>query len=251
MDAMLARTGRGDDPARAWPILSRGASGWRGWTGMFGGSPRSRRDGQVYRGPLRDRAGRRGSTPSATAPSPGATRTSSASTRSPPPLILRNYLRVHPPQTWETVLAQAVKAEPQHAAPAARQVLFFSLQTRHSPWAIYPYSLPLSHFAEEMLGDADALAKTIKQEALSKQAKPLRAQSDPRRFVSASGGDATPEPGRAGRPDPTPPTTSGRLSAARCCPCWRAASSFAGARRTRSKRPLRVSDARRGRRRSS
>jgi len=106
-------------------------------------------------------------------------------------IILRNYLRIHPPQTWESVLAQAVRAEPKHAAPAARQVLFFSLQTRHSQWAIYPYSLPLSQFSEEMLGDADALAKTIKQEALSKQAKPLRAQSDPRRFVSASGGDAT------------------------------------------------------------
>jgi len=106
-------------------------------------------------------------------------------------VILRNYLRVHPPQTWESVLAQAVRAEPKHAAPAARQVLLFSLQARHSQWAIYPYSLPLSSFAEEALGDADALAKTIKQEALSKQAKPLRAQSDPRRFVSASGGDAT------------------------------------------------------------
>jgi len=106
-------------------------------------------------------------------------------------VILRNYLRVHPPQTWESVLAQAVRAEPKHAAPAARQVLFFSLQARHSQWAIYPYSLPLSQFAEEMLGDADALAKTVKQEVLSKQARPLRAQSDPRRFVSASGGDAT------------------------------------------------------------
>jgi len=106
-------------------------------------------------------------------------------------VILRNYLRVHPPQTWESVLAQAVRAEPKQAAPAARQVLFFSLQARHSQWAIYPYSLPLGQFAEEMLGDADALAKTVKQEALSKQARPLRAQSDPRRFVSASGGDAT------------------------------------------------------------
>ena len=106
-------------------------------------------------------------------------------------LILRNYLRVHPPQTWESVLAQAVKAEPKSAALAARQVLLFSLQTRHSEWAVYPYSLPLSHFGEEQTGDGDALAKTIKQEALSKQARPLRAQSDPRRFVSASGGDAT------------------------------------------------------------
>ena len=106
-------------------------------------------------------------------------------------VILRNYLRVHPPQTWESVLAQAVKPEPKQAASAARQVLLFSLQARHSQWAIYPYSLPLGHFSEEMIGDADALAKTIKQEALSRQAKPLRAQSDPRRFVSASGGDAT------------------------------------------------------------
>jgi len=106
-------------------------------------------------------------------------------------VILRNYLRIHPPQTWENVLAQAVKPDPKHAAPVARQALFFSLQTRHSQWAVYPYSLPLGQFSEEMLGDADALAKTVKQEALSKQARPLRAQSDPRRFVSASGGEAT------------------------------------------------------------
>ena len=106
-------------------------------------------------------------------------------------LILRNYLRAHPPQTWETVLAQAVKAEPRRSTPSARQVLFFSLQMRHSTWAVYPYSLPLSHFAEGTIGDADALAKTIKQEALSKQAKPLRSQLDPRRFVSASGDDTT------------------------------------------------------------
>ncbi|MDQ2799746.1 MAG: DEAD/DEAH box helicase, partial [Armatimonadota bacterium] len=106
-------------------------------------------------------------------------------------LILRNYLRVHPPQTWETVLAQAVKAEPRRNMPAARQVLLFSLQTRHSAWALYPYSLPLSHFAERTLGDAEALAKTIKQEALSKQAKPIRSQIDPRRFLSASGNDST------------------------------------------------------------
>ena len=63
-------------------------------------------------------------------------------------IILRNYLRIHPPQTWESVLAQAVRAEPKHAALATRQVLFFSLQTRHSQWAIYPYSLPLSQFSE-------------------------------------------------------------------------------------------------------
>ena len=106
-------------------------------------------------------------------------------------LILRNYLRAHPPQTWETVLAQAVKAGPRRSTPSARQVLLFSLQTRHSNWAVYPYSLPLSHFGEGVIGDAEALAKIIKQEALSKQAKPLRSQIDPRRFVSASGDDNT------------------------------------------------------------
>ena len=104
-------------------------------------------------------------------------------------LILRNYLRAHPPQTWETVLSQAVKAEPRRSTPSARQVLFFSLQTRHSSWAVYPYSLPLSQFAEGAIGNPEALAKTIKQEALSKQAKPLRSQIDPRRFLSASGDD--------------------------------------------------------------
>ncbi len=65
----------------------------------------------------------------------------------------------------------------------------FSLQTRHSAWAVYPYSLPLSHFSEASLGDPEALARTIKQLGLSKQAKPIRSQIDPRRYVSAAGGD--------------------------------------------------------------
>ena len=102
-------------------------------------------------------------------------------------IVLKNYLHNHPPQTWETVLAQAVKAAPRSRTSSPRQVLFFSLQERHSEWALYPYSLPLSYFSEEMLGDPDALGKAIKQQKLSKEAKPVRAQIDPKRFVSAFG----------------------------------------------------------------
>ena len=101
-------------------------------------------------------------------------------------IVLKNYLHTHPPQTWETVLAQAVKAAPRTNAPP-RQVLFFSLQQRRSEWALYPYSLPMSHFAEEMLGDPETLGRAIKQHKLSKQAKPLRTQIDPKRFVGAFG----------------------------------------------------------------
>ncbi len=102
-------------------------------------------------------------------------------------LVLRNYLRMHPPQTWEAVLAQAVQPNAKKAAPP-RQALFFSLQTRQSQWVLLPYSLALSHFAPEMIGDGPALAKTIKQEALSRQAKAVRTV-DPRRFVNAAGGE--------------------------------------------------------------
>lgn len=102
-------------------------------------------------------------------------------------LVLRNYLRMHPPQTWEAVLAQAVQPNAKKAA-APRQALFFSLQTRQNQWVLLPYSLTLSSFAPEMIGDGPALAKTIKQEALSRQAKAVRTV-DPRRFVNAAGGE--------------------------------------------------------------
>ncbi len=103
-------------------------------------------------------------------------------------LTLKNHLRSHPPETWEAVLASAVKAGLRSQTPAAaRQSLFFSLQERRSEWAIYPYTLPLSLLAETDLGDADALGKFIKSGKLSKQAKPLRSQIDPRRFVPAFG----------------------------------------------------------------
>ena len=100
-------------------------------------------------------------------------------------LVLRNYLRMHPPQTWDTVLAQAVQPSSKKA-PAPRQALFFSLQLRQNQWYLIPYSLALSQFAPGTLGDGPALAKTIKQEALSKQAKIVRTV-DPRRFVNAAG----------------------------------------------------------------
>ena len=102
-------------------------------------------------------------------------------------LVLRNYLRMHPPQTWDTVLAQAIRPDSKKAA-APRQALFFSLQLRQNQWYLIPYSLALSQFAPGTLGDGPALAKTIKQEALSKQAKVVRTV-DPRRFVNAAGTD--------------------------------------------------------------
>ena len=104
-------------------------------------------------------------------------------------LVLRNYLRMHPPQTWDTVLAQAIRPDPKKAA-APRQALFFSLQLRQSQWLLLPYSLALSSFAPEMLGDGPALAKVIQQEALSRQAKIVRTV-DPRRFVSAASTEDT------------------------------------------------------------
>ena len=102
-------------------------------------------------------------------------------------LVLKNYLRTNPPQTWQTVLTQAVKSAPRLAS-APRQVLFFSLQERRSEWTLFPCTLPLSHFSEETLGASDALGKTIKQGKLSKESKLLRSQIDPRRFVSGFGG---------------------------------------------------------------
>ena len=102
-------------------------------------------------------------------------------------LMLRNYLRMHPPQTWDAVLAQAVLPSAKKA-PSPRQVLFFSLQLRQHQWHLLPYSLALSHFDRDALGDGPVLAKTIQQEALSKQAKAVRSV-DPRRFVSAGNAD--------------------------------------------------------------
>ena len=102
-------------------------------------------------------------------------------------LVLRNYLRMHPPQTWENVLAQAIRPEPKKAA-APRQALFFSLQMRQNQWYLLPYSLALSQFAPDTLGNGPALAKTIQQEALSRQAKAVRTV-DPRRFVNAASAD--------------------------------------------------------------
>ncbi len=102
-------------------------------------------------------------------------------------LALKNHLRSHPPQTWETVLTSAVKASQRSNMPAARQVLFFSLQERRSEWAIFPYTLPLSLFADADLAGADALGAFIKRQKLSKLAKSVRSQIDPRRFVPAFG----------------------------------------------------------------
>jgi len=103
-------------------------------------------------------------------------------------MVLKNYLHHNPPQTWETVLASAVKAAPRSQTATPKQALLFSLQQRRSSWLLFPYSLPLSHFSERMLGDPDEMGKTVKQQKLSKQAKPLRAQIDPRRFAAAFGG---------------------------------------------------------------
>ena len=102
-------------------------------------------------------------------------------------LTLKNHLRSHPPATWETVLASAVKAGARTTGAGPRQALFFSLQERRSEWAVFPYTLPLSLVAEADLSSPDALGKFIKSGKLSKQAKPLRSQIDHRRFVPAFG----------------------------------------------------------------
>ncbi len=103
-------------------------------------------------------------------------------------MVLKNYLHHNPPLTWETVLASAVKAAPRSQAATPKQVLLFSLQQRRSAWLLFPYSLPLSHFSERMLGDPDEMGRTVNLGKLSKEAKPLRAQIDPRRFAAAGGG---------------------------------------------------------------
>ena len=102
-------------------------------------------------------------------------------------LVLKNYLRVNPPETWETVLAAAVKAGARSSGAGPRHVLFFSLQERRSEWAIFPYTLPLTLLVDADLTDADVLGKFVKSGKLSKQAKPLRSPIDPRRFVPAFG----------------------------------------------------------------
>ena len=102
-------------------------------------------------------------------------------------LVLKNYLRVNPPETWQTVLAAAVKAGARTTGAGPRHVLFFSLQERRSEWAIFPYTLPLSLLADADLSDAAALSKFVKSGKLSRQAKPLRSPIDPRRFVPAFG----------------------------------------------------------------
>ena len=102
-------------------------------------------------------------------------------------LVLKNYLRVNPPETWQTVLAAAVKAGARTTGVGPRHVLFFSLQERRSEWAIFPYTLPLSLLADADLSDAAALSKFVKSGKLSRQAKPLRSPIDPRRFVPAFG----------------------------------------------------------------
>ncbi|MGI4789301.1 MAG: SNF2-related protein [Janthinobacterium lividum] len=102
--------------------------------------------------------------------------------------VLKDYLHKHPPQTWQTVLTQAVKVSTRSSISTPRLALFFSLQQRHSEWAIFPYSLALSLFPDGMPDDPEVLGKVIKQLKLSKQAKTLRSQIDPRRFSSAFGG---------------------------------------------------------------
>ncbi len=103
-------------------------------------------------------------------------------------LVLKNYLRTHPPETWEGVLAAGVKAgQRKMLTPGARQALFFSVQERRSEWAVFPYTLPLSFLAGADLTDPDALGKFLKAGKLSKQAKALRSQIDPRRFVPVLG----------------------------------------------------------------
>jgi len=102
---------------------------------------------------------------------------------------LHNHLHLHPPQTWEAVLARAVMGQGKRPAVAS-QLLLFSLQTRREQWAVFPYALPLSLFPDgPPAGDA-LLAAAIKKLKLSRQAKPVRSAGDVRRFVPTAGGEA-------------------------------------------------------------
>jgi hypothetical protein len=100
-------------------------------------------------------------------------------------LALQDYLRFHPPVTWETSLTKALQETGKRGKSAIKSLLFFSLQKRSSTWGIYPYSLPETHFPEEARGDTEALAKIIKEKHLSPQAKNVRHPADPKRFANA------------------------------------------------------------------
>ena len=102
-------------------------------------------------------------------------------------LKLQDYLRAHPPTTWETVLGGVLKDTPRKtAAAAAKSVLFFSLQKRGSTWGIYPYSLPASSFPPDTLDDPEAVARTVKQQSLGMQVKGVRSGIDSKRFVNVT-----------------------------------------------------------------
>ena len=101
-------------------------------------------------------------------------------------VTLRNYLRLNPPVTWETVVSKAVSKVPRKpGAGATRLILAFSLQKRYSDWSIAPYNLAFSHFPDDMdPTDTDALARVIHQQRLGSQAKAVRSLGNPQRFLN-------------------------------------------------------------------
>jgi non-specific serine/threonine protein kinase len=103
-------------------------------------------------------------------------------------VTLRNYLRLNPPVSWETVVSKAISKAPRKpGAGVTRLILGFSLQKRYSDWSVAPYSLAFSHFPSDIdPTDADALSRIIQQQRLGSQAKAIRSIGNPQRFLNLS-----------------------------------------------------------------
>ncbi len=102
-------------------------------------------------------------------------------------LTLNAYLRLHPPATWDTVLAKAIAPAGGAAKTGPKAVLFFSLQKRYSDWTVVPYSIALSQFPPDTdTSDSEAAARAISAGRLGREAKPIRTSGSPARFVNAA-----------------------------------------------------------------
>jgi non-specific serine/threonine protein kinase len=88
-------------------------------------------------------------------------------------MALRDHLKQHPPKIWKAVLNQATQTTTRRTSPNYSPVVF-SLQDRGGSWVIVPYSLAARLFANEELGDLEAIARAIEERGLSPQAKALR-----------------------------------------------------------------------------
>jgi non-specific serine/threonine protein kinase len=102
-------------------------------------------------------------------------------------LTLQDYLRFHPPVTWESLFDKVLHETPKRTSSPS-QLLIFSLQPRSNGWAIYPYSLSSSSLPKEALEhpeDHVTVARLIHESDLSAQAKPIRTVSENKRFLNA------------------------------------------------------------------